>query len=65
MTMSGMKRMWLGIVAVAAALPVTADAHFTLMDFKRIVSAAAIDGDALAAEQTGRNPLPKASAPKL
>ena len=41
------------------------NAHFTLMDFKRIVSAAAIDGDALAAEQTGRNPLPKASAPKL
>jgi len=41
------------------------NAHFTLMDFKRIVSAAAIDGDALAAEQTERNPLPKAGTPKL
>ena len=40
-------------------------AQFTLMDFKRIISAAAIDGDALAAEQNERNPLPKASAPKL
>lgn len=41
------------------------NAHFTLMDFKRIVSAAAIDGDALAAEQSERNPLPKAGTPKL
>ena len=41
------------------------NAQFTLIDFKRIVSAAAIDGDALAAEQNERNPLPKASAPKL
>jgi len=41
------------------------NAQFTLIDFKRIVSAAAIDGDALAAEQNERNPLPKASTPKL
>ena len=40
-------------------------AQFTLMDFKRMISAARIDGDALAAEQNERNPLPKASAPKL
>jgi hypothetical protein len=30
--MTSSMRMWLGIVAVAAALPVTADAHFTLME---------------------------------
>ncbi len=41
------------------------NAQFTLMDFKRIVSAATIDGEALAGEQNERNPLPKASAPKL
>jgi hypothetical protein len=40
-------------------------AQFTLMDFKRIISATAIDGDALAAEQAERNPLPKADTPKL
>jgi hypothetical protein len=40
-------------------------AQFTLLDFKRIVSAAAIDGDALAAEQNERNPMPRGSAPKL
>ena len=41
------------------------NAHFTLMDFKQMISAAAIDGQALAAEQSERNPLPKATAPKL
>jgi hypothetical protein len=41
------------------------NAQFTLLDFKRIVSAAAIDGDALAAEKNERNPLPQGSAPKL
>ena len=41
------------------------NAQFTLMDFKRIISAAAIDGDALAAEQNERNPTPRGSAPKL
>lgn len=41
------------------------NAHFVLMDFKRMISAAAIDGEALAAEQNERNPLPRASAPKL
>jgi hypothetical protein len=40
-------------------------AQFTLLDFKRIVSAAAIDADALAAEQNERNPTPRGSAPKL
>jgi hypothetical protein len=40
-------------------------AQFTLLDFKRIVSAAAIDGDALAAELSERNPTPRGSAPKL
>lgn len=41
------------------------NAQFTLLDFKRIVSAAAIDGDAVAAEQNERNPVPRGSAPKL
>jgi hypothetical protein len=41
------------------------NAQFTLLDFKRIISAAAIDGDALAAEKNERNPLPPGSAPKL
>jgi hypothetical protein len=40
-------------------------AQFTLLDFKRIVSAAAIDADALAAEQNERNSTPRGSAPKL
>jgi hypothetical protein len=40
-------------------------AQFTLLDFKRIVSAAAIDGEALAAESKERNPMPQGSAPKL
>ena len=41
------------------------NAQFTLMDFKRIVAATAIDAEAIAAEQNERNPQPKASAPKL
>lgn len=41
------------------------NAQFTLLDFKRIVSAAAIDGDALAAEGKERNPMPQGNAPKL
>ena len=41
------------------------NAQFTLVDFKRIVSAATIDGDALAAEKDERNPLPQGNAPKL
>jgi hypothetical protein len=40
-------------------------AQFTLLDFKRIVSAAKIDGDALAAESKERNPTPQGNAPKL
>jgi hypothetical protein len=40
-------------------------AQFTLVDFKRIVSAAAIDSDALAAEKNERNPTPQGSVPKL
>jgi hypothetical protein len=41
------------------------NAQFTLLDFKRIISAAAIDDEALAAEKDDRNSLPKGSAPKL
>jgi hypothetical protein len=41
------------------------NAQFTLLDFKRIVSAATIDGDALAAEKNERNPTPQGNAPKL
>lgn len=40
-------------------------AQFTLLDFKRMVSAAKIDGDALAAESKERNPAPQGTAPKL
>jgi hypothetical protein len=35
------------------------------LDAKRIVSAAAIDGDALVAEKNERNPTPQGTAPKL
>ena len=41
------------------------NAQFTLVDFKRIISAASIDGDAFVAEKNERNPTPKGSAPKL
>ena len=41
------------------------NAQFTLLDAKRIVSAAAIDGDALVAEKAERNPTPQGTAPKL
>lgn len=40
-------------------------AQFSLLDVKRVISAAAIDNDAAAAEQSERNPVPKGSAPKL
>jgi hypothetical protein len=40
-------------------------AEFTLLDVKRVVSAATIDGEALAAEMNERSALPKGSAPKL
>jgi len=36
-------------------------AQFTLLDVKRVISAAAIDNDALAAEQNEANALPKAA----
>jgi len=39
-------------------------AQFTLLDVKRVISAAAIDSSALAAEQNGQS-APKGSAPKL
>lgn len=56
----------LGVELIAGATPDrVGKAQFTLVDFKRIVSAAAIEGETLAAEQNARNPLPKASAPKL
>src|SRR3984885_8288952 len=41
------------------------NAQFTLLDFKRIVSAAAIDDDALAAEKNEQNPTPQGNVPKL
>jgi len=41
------------------------NAQFTLVDFKRIVSAAAIDSEALAAEQQERIPTPQGTVPKL
>jgi hypothetical protein len=40
-------------------------AQFSLLDVKRVISAAAIDNDAIAAEQNERNAMPKGSAPKL
>ena len=40
-------------------------AQFSLLDVKRVISAAAIDNDAIAAEQNERNATPKGSAPKL
>jgi hypothetical protein len=40
-------------------------AQFVLLDIKGVVSAAAIDNDAVAAEQNERNAMPKGSAPKL
>ena len=40
-------------------------AQFSLLDVKRVISAAAIDNEALAAEQNERNAVPKGSAPKL
>ena len=40
-------------------------AQFSLLDVRRVISAAAIDNDALAAEQNERNAIPKGSAPKL
>jgi len=40
-------------------------AQFSLLDVKRVISAAAIDSDAMAAEQNERNAAPKGSAPKL
>ena len=40
-------------------------AQFTLLDIKRVISAAAIDSAALAAELSERQSMPKGSAPKL
>ena len=40
-------------------------AQFVLLDVKGVISAAAIDNDAVAAEQNERNAIPKGSAPKL
>ncbi len=39
--------------------------QFTLVDFKRIVSAAAIDSAAVAAEKNESNPTPQGNVPKL
>jgi hypothetical protein len=58
-----------GALSVQLTLGIAPDrvgnAQFTLLDFKRIVSAAAIDDDALAAEKRERNPAPQGSVPKL
>lgn len=58
-----------GALSVQLTPGVTPDlvgnAQFTLVDFKRIVSAAAIDGAALAAEKNELNPTPQGSVPKL
>lgn len=40
-------------------------AQFTLLDFKRMISAAKIDADALAEARNDDNPSPKVRAPKL
>jgi len=40
-------------------------AQFTLLDVKLVVSAAAIDNEAIAADQNERKALPKGNAPKL
>ena len=40
-------------------------AQFTLLDIKRVISAAAIDNEAIAAEQNERKSMPKGNAPKL
>ena len=40
-------------------------AQFTLLDVKLVISASAIDNEALAADQNERKALPKGSAPKL
>jgi len=37
------------------------NAQFTLLDFKRMISAAAIDDNALVAEKNERNPTPQAT----
>jgi hypothetical protein len=58
-----------GVLSVQLVPGTTPDrvgiAQFTVLDLKRIISAAAIDADALAAEQSERNPVPKGNAPKL
>ena len=41
------------------------NAQFTLLDFKRMISAAAIDDNALVAEKNERNPTPQGNAPRL
>ena len=41
------------------------NAQFALLYVKRVISAAAIDGEALAAEQNESSAMPKGSAPKL
>ncbi len=58
-----------GLVSVGLAAGATPDkvgqATFTLVDFKRIVGAAKIDTDALAAEKAGGNRAAGGTAPKL
>jgi hypothetical protein len=58
-----------GVLSVQLAPGVAPDrlgnAQFILLDFRRMISAAGIDDDALSADKDGRSSLPKASAPKL
>lgn len=58
-----------GALSVELTPGVTPDrvgkAQFTLLDFKRMISAAKIDADALAEARNDDNPSPKVRAPKL
>jgi hypothetical protein len=58
-----------GVVSVQLVPGTASDrvaiAQFVLLDVKGVISAAAIDNEAIAAEQNERNPSPKGSAPKL
>jgi hypothetical protein len=53
------------LIPNSAASDRIGNAQFTLLDFKGMISAAAIDDDAIAAEKNERNAAPRATAPKL
>ena len=55
----------LSVQLVRARRPIaSASPQFTLLDVKRVISAAAIDGEALAADERAQS-MPNGSAPKL